>query len=526
MVARRLSRSAAPSRRRRRRWTVAPPSVAARPRRPSGPRRGGDPARRLRPDPGGAATAPAGPRPHRRAAAAAPASARAGRRGLRRGAVAIRSWRRRLSTRWCCPRTTAPPGACGWPTRSPTRSRCCAPRCCRGCCRAAPQRRPGQPRRRRCSRSARCSGPGRDPLPPAPRPPVDRRPTDEEIAALDAALPAQPTRVAVVLAGHREQPGWWGPGRSAGWADAVEAARTSPVQAGVELTVAADAARARGTPAGAPPCTSSTGWSVMPASCTRGSSPTSGCRRGPRRWSSTSSLLGSTPSRCRHRACPRPGGHPGRRPRRRRHGAAAEVEAALRDGAGELLESLRLFDVYRGEQVGEGRKSLAYTLRFRAPDRTLTVEEVTPPARRPWLRRPAVPEQWPAPDAVGDRRRAGLGSGRPGHRCRSGHRSRDRARPGGRGHAGGLAGATEATLDGRLAACAAARRRRRSAVPADVTEGEQVRAAVGTVERRPRNHRPADLQRRPGARQGRETLGSRRGRLAAHNRDEPARDPI
>jgi len=38
---------------------------------------------------------------------------------------------------------------------------------------------------------------------------------------------------------------------------------------------------------------------------------------------------------------------------------------------------VRLFDVYRGPQVGGGRASLAYTLRFRAPDRTLTVEEVT-----------------------------------------------------------------------------------------------------------------------------------------------------
>jgi phenylalanyl-tRNA synthetase beta chain len=56
---------------------------------------------------------------------------------------------------------------------------------------------------------------------------------------------------------------------------------------------------------------------------------------------------------------------------------AADVEAALRAGAGELLESLRLFDVYEGAQVGEGHRSLAYALRFRAPDRTLTVEETT-----------------------------------------------------------------------------------------------------------------------------------------------------
>jgi phenylalanyl-tRNA synthetase beta chain len=57
--------------------------------------------------------------------------------------------------------------------------------------------------------------------------------------------------------------------------------------------------------------------------------------------------------------------------------AASEVEAALASGAGPLLESVRLFDVYTGDQVGVGRKSLAFALRLRAPDRTLTVDEVT-----------------------------------------------------------------------------------------------------------------------------------------------------
>lgn len=56
---------------------------------------------------------------------------------------------------------------------------------------------------------------------------------------------------------------------------------------------------------------------------------------------------------------------------------ADAVENALRDGAGELLESLRLFDVFTGDQIGEGKKSLAYALRFRAADRTLTVEEAS-----------------------------------------------------------------------------------------------------------------------------------------------------
>jgi phenylalanyl-tRNA synthetase beta chain len=54
---------------------------------------------------------------------------------------------------------------------------------------------------------------------------------------------------------------------------------------------------------------------------------------------------------------------------------AAAVERALRTGAGPLLESLWLFDIYAGPQIGEGKKSLAYALRFRAPDRTLTDAE-------------------------------------------------------------------------------------------------------------------------------------------------------
>ena len=54
---------------------------------------------------------------------------------------------------------------------------------------------------------------------------------------------------------------------------------------------------------------------------------------------------------------------------------AETLARTLREGAGELCESVRLFDVYTGEQIGEGRKSLAFALRFRAPDRTLTEAE-------------------------------------------------------------------------------------------------------------------------------------------------------
>ncbi|MET0734060.1 MAG: phenylalanine--tRNA ligase subunit beta [Microbacterium sp.] len=56
---------------------------------------------------------------------------------------------------------------------------------------------------------------------------------------------------------------------------------------------------------------------------------------------------------------------------------AAEVRAALAEGAGELLESLRLVDDYRGPGLPDGAKSLTFALRFRAPDRTLTAAEAT-----------------------------------------------------------------------------------------------------------------------------------------------------
>jgi phenylalanyl-tRNA synthetase beta chain len=55
---------------------------------------------------------------------------------------------------------------------------------------------------------------------------------------------------------------------------------------------------------------------------------------------------------------------------------AARLAEVVRAGAGELLAGLRVFDLYHGEQVGEGNKSLALRLEFRAPDRTLTDEEV------------------------------------------------------------------------------------------------------------------------------------------------------
>ncbi|HMJ32460.1 MAG TPA: phenylalanine--tRNA ligase subunit beta [Baekduia sp.] len=61
---------------------------------------------------------------------------------------------------------------------------------------------------------------------------------------------------------------------------------------------------------------------------------------------------------------------------------AADVVGAVRAAGGKLLQEVRVFDVYRGAQVGEGRKSLALALTFQAPDRTLTDEDVAPARRK------------------------------------------------------------------------------------------------------------------------------------------------
>ncbi|MZF89076.1 phenylalanine--tRNA ligase subunit beta [Streptomyces sp. SID5643] len=213
--------------------------------------------------------------------------------------------------------------------------------------------------------------------------PVDRRPTDEELAELNAALPDQPRHVAVVLAGAREQAGWWGKGRPADWADAVEAARSVAREAGAELVIR----KGQYGP-----------W--HPGRCAELAVTVDGAERvvghagelHPR----VVKALGLPARSCAMEidldAVEAAGDATAEAPRISTFPVAtqdvalvvdavvpaAEVEEALRAGAGELLESIRLFDVYENaEQLGDGRKSLAYALRFRAADRTLTVDEAS-----------------------------------------------------------------------------------------------------------------------------------------------------
>jgi phenylalanyl-tRNA synthetase beta chain len=211
---------------------------------------------------------------------------------------------------------------------------------------------------------------------PAPILGVDRRPDQADLDKLLAAIPRQPLHLGVVLAGERERAGWWGSGRDAGWADAVALVRRLAAELGVDLTVEAAAQApwhpgrcARFTAGGEP---LGHAGELHPKVCAAFGLPA----RSAAVEVDLDVLMRSA------RDVP-PGPAFSTYPLAKEDVAlvvdasvpAGAVEAALREGAGELLESVRLFDVYTGAQVGEGRKSLAFALRFRAPDRTLTEEE-------------------------------------------------------------------------------------------------------------------------------------------------------
>lgn len=213
----------------------------------------------------------------------------------------------------------------------------------------------------------------------APVPGVSQRPDEETIAAMYAAVPPQPRHVAALVTGEVERSGWWGPGRSAGWSDVLESVQAVASALAVEVVVEADADHAPWHPGRCARVSLGDGTLVghagelhpkvvaamgVPArTCaleldvdvlTAASEPTTRFVPFSTYPPALTDVALVVPAQVR----------------------AAQVEAALRAGAGAELESVQLFDVYEGEQVGDGRTSLAYRLGFRAPDRTLTTEEV------------------------------------------------------------------------------------------------------------------------------------------------------
>lgn len=210
---------------------------------------------------------------------------------------------------------------------------------------------------------------------PAPRPGVSARPSDEELAQIEGAIPHQPHLLAGVVAGNWLPAGWAGPAVPADWTHVVVLAEAAAAAVGLTLT--------RRSAEMAP-------W--HPGRCAElslngevigyaGELHPEVVRtlRLPERTAAVEFDLGILLAQARF------GGTIGTLssfPLAKEDVAlivgedvpAAAVAEALTEGAGDLLESLALFDVYTGDQVGEGRKSLAFALRFRA-GRTLTDAE-------------------------------------------------------------------------------------------------------------------------------------------------------
>jgi phenylalanyl-tRNA synthetase beta chain len=219
---------------------------------------------------------------------------------------------------------------------------------------------------------------------PAPVPPVAQRPSADVLDAIRAAVPHQPRRVAGVLSGLREPAGWWGPGRPADHTDAIDAVRLVAETLGVELVVDADPEHAPWHPGRCARFRTVDGALVghagelHPTVVAAHALPARACAfeidldvllAAAPHAAAAAREVSTFPVAKEDVALVVPAEVP-----------VADVLDAVRTGAaastaGDVLESARLFDVYTGEQVGEGLRSLAFALRLRAADRTLTADE-------------------------------------------------------------------------------------------------------------------------------------------------------
>jgi phenylalanyl-tRNA synthetase beta chain len=213
----------------------------------------------------------------------------------------------------------------------------------------------------------------------APVPGIESRPDDATLAAILAAVPAQPRHAAYAAAGELEPAGPWGPARHAEAADAVAWALAVGRALGLELTVRA-ADLAPWHPGRCAELTLADGTVVgyagelHPKVVSALELPT----RTVAGELDVDVLVAATGTPLQASTLSTyPVAHTDVALVVEESVPAAEIESALRAGAGESLESVALFDLYRGEQTGAGRKSLAFRLTFRAPDRTLTTDEVS-----------------------------------------------------------------------------------------------------------------------------------------------------
>jgi phenylalanyl-tRNA synthetase beta chain len=216
-------------------------------------------------------------------------------------------------------------------------------------------------------------------LPVAPQLPPAIKPSDEELAALHAGVPAQPRHVAGVIAGAATPSGWWGNGRAADWTDAFAAVDLIAQRVGVSVRRVADNAQAPFHPGRCARFETENGvvlgyaGELHPRVIEAFSLPA----RAVAFEIDLDAFVAAQPED------PYQAREVSTYPLAKEDIAlvvdmdvsAQELREAVIEGAGDALESLELFDVFHGEQVGEGKKSLAFALRLRASDRTLTAED-------------------------------------------------------------------------------------------------------------------------------------------------------
>ncbi|MDO4909720.1 MAG: phenylalanine--tRNA ligase subunit beta [Corynebacterium sp.] len=206
----------------------------------------------------------------------------------------------------------------------------------------------------------------------SPMPATDHRPSNEEIQAVLDALPIQQLHVATVACGKVELDGPWGEGREYTWADAIESARMVARAADVELEVE----NAEMLPWHPGRCAALkvngeiVGYAGELHPQLLGDLPPRTCA-----MEINVAMLPFAPST--------PAPIPSPFPVLLQDVAlvvnedvpAETVRKVLAENVGPLAESVELFDIYRSPLLGLGKKSLAFNIRFRAADRTLTDDE-------------------------------------------------------------------------------------------------------------------------------------------------------
>ncbi|HBC8575885.1 TPA: phenylalanine--tRNA ligase subunit beta [Corynebacterium striatum] len=212
----------------------------------------------------------------------------------------------------------------------------------------------------------------------SPMPSVEQRPADDVVKELRESLPEQPLHVATVATGNIEHEGPWGEGRAFTYADAIESARQVARAAGVEIELEAaeqlpwHPGRCAAVKAVVDGESIIVGYAgeLHPQVLEALNLPARTCAMEidvtalPTDELFPAPVLSAFPALHQDIALIVDESTP-----------AEEVRKVVEEGAGELLEAVELFDVFRGEQLGEDKKSLAFKLIFRAADRTLTDEE-------------------------------------------------------------------------------------------------------------------------------------------------------